>query len=498
MPENLFNGIEISRTGSMFQSGYEPKQRELARNESGMRAPGPKRKQLGNPEAGMNRSKYPGLYQDDFEHKQTSRPKRRRQDVIQDSSFQSYSEPSRSGFGSGFRQEDVFGVGVSEYASGLRGDLASAGPSFGPRRRTEDVPEGGGLRYRSHPQSNLASAGPSFGSRRVLEVGVPTYGSRPQNDHASARLPFGSRLMGEDNYESSGPNYKFGPQDDLAAAGSLFKPVHRLQDPSENVLKPSAQLGLAGSRENGAPEYRSHAEGDSAFPGQVLSSEPRQSVQFGNDRSTFKDPGVMTGPKRKAQTPPNQSTAQQATSAAKPVADANTDGKKGKKKHPVEQACPAIVPTTNGFVELRCDICHMNTAATTGKFWGGIRGFSRHFLSIHKESPSPAEIITRCGIRWLSEEEVKQIVSGELKIEKLRGKIMKGDKQNKTTTQAKGREQRETDVQTDGNAPTEGDLENNGHAQRGREIEGEEEEEEEEEEEAEEEAPLAKRVKTTT
>lgn len=137
--------------------------------------------------------------------------------------------------------------------------------------------------------------------------------------------------------------------------------------------------------------------------------------------------GQMVGPKRKAQAPPK--TPQQETSGAArvaPPAPKKAKGEKWKKKYTIDN-CPVIVPNGEGFVELRCDVCHCNASAVTGRFWLGARGMQGHLRKIHKEIKSSDEIFARCSVRSASAEEVRRIESGELEIEKLFYKTVKGD-----------------------------------------------------------------------
>lgn len=95
---------------------------------------------------------------------------------------------------------------------------------------------------------------------------------------------------------------------------------------------------------------------------------------------------------------------------------------KAKKKIPLHHHldnCGAVVRNGKGtYVELRCDKCHGNSGRVTKKFLSGVRGFSKHFRAVHKESPSPAEILQRCAVRDLTADEVVDINSGEVHVSK--------------------------------------------------------------------------------
>lgn len=428
-----------------------------------MPPPALKRKQQGSCDGDVERPQYVSSYRSDFEQRQPAGTKRRRLDLIEDGtapSFDSHMEHARLAFDSRLEPESVFEAGARDFVSRPQGDPAfgrqsfgsrvriqrpqlqndftSASPSFGSRRRLEDVHEGGVPDHGFGFQGDSPSARSSFGSRHrpkgKQEDRVPHYESGHQRNFGFASLPFGYSDRQEDISQGSWPLYGFRTEADLAAAPMSINTQLTQRRPFEGGTQPSFRSSFADFRGSGAPEGVSRVQGEFAFPGQAFSFEPRQSMPASNEHNSFEPPGEMIGPlKRKVQAPPNQPSSQLAFPGAaqiEPLANANTDGDK-RKKHAVEEVCAAIFPMMKGFVELRCDKCHCNTSATTGKFWGGIRGFQTHFQSVHKESPRPTEIISRCGVRWLSADEVEKIITGELVIEKLSTRVPKEDKRNK-------------------------------------------------------------------
>lgn len=84
--------------------------------------------------------------------------------------------------------------------------------------------------------------------------------------------------------------------------------------------------------------------------------------------------------------------------------------------------CGAIVLGDEGnWVELRCDKCNGNSGKTTKRFWGGIRGFSKHYQKAHDETPGPKDILSRYSVRTVPMAEVEQINTGTVSIQKRPG-----------------------------------------------------------------------------
>jgi hypothetical protein len=83
--------------------------------------------------------------------------------------------------------------------------------------------------------------------------------------------------------------------------------------------------------------------------------------------------------------------------------------------------CHVVVqPSTergdNGFIELRCAICHGNGSFGSGKLLSGVRGFKMHFQQIHKEKISTADVLQRCRYRDVPPHEVQEIRAGSVSI----------------------------------------------------------------------------------
>lgn len=85
---------------------------------------------------------------------------------------------------------------------------------------------------------------------------------------------------------------------------------------------------------------------------------------------------------------------------------------------PIENCGAVVGNPEGGYLELRCDICGGNSGRVTKKFLRGIRGFNKHFRTVHNESPSPAEIMIRCRVREVPASEVHGIIAGEVEIQK--------------------------------------------------------------------------------
>lgn len=84
--------------------------------------------------------------------------------------------------------------------------------------------------------------------------------------------------------------------------------------------------------------------------------------------------------------------------------------------------CGAVVLGDEGhWAELRCDKCNSNSGKATKRFWGGIRGFSKHYQNAHNETPGPKETLSRCSVRTVPMAEVEQINAGSLSILKRPG-----------------------------------------------------------------------------
>jgi hypothetical protein len=77
---------------------------------------------------------------------------------------------------------------------------------------------------------------------------------------------------------------------------------------------------------------------------------------------------------------------------------------------------PASERGDNGFIELRCAICHGNGSFGSGKLLAGVRGFKMHFQQIHKEKISTADVLRRCRYRDVSPQEVQEIRVGNVSI----------------------------------------------------------------------------------
>lgn len=92
--------------------------------------------------------------------------------------------------------------------------------------------------------------------------------------------------------------------------------------------------------------------------------------------------------------------------------------------------CGAVVLGDEGkWVELRCDKCNGNSGKATKRFWGGIRGFSKHYQNAHNETPGPKEILSRCSVRTVPMAEVEQINAGTVSIQKRPGGSADGGNQ---------------------------------------------------------------------
>lgn len=383
----MFNGVEVSRTGSRFQSGYGPKRQETTRPDHGMRAPVFKRRHQGSPEGGdIERPQYGVPSQNHLERKQAAGSKRRRQGIADSGeppSFQSNLEHARSTFGSGLRPEAIFEAGVRNYGSQHQGEFGSARPLFGSRLRPEDA----------------------FGG------GMPEHVSRLPSGLENARLASNLERREHDaNPDGTSQPLQSGPTD--------------------------SRLREEGIYEGGVPGYGSRVQNEFVSAGQELGYELRPPFPTGFERKNAKSSAVMTGPKRRVQPPPAELTSQQGMSGAAKVgtmANAKIDDGKWKKKQTIEK-CPAVVQNEEVFVELRCDRCHCNSSAVTGKFWKGIIGIQSHLRRVHKETLTPTEIFARCSVRLLSAEEVKRIGSGEVVIEKVRYKAVKGAAQTEGAT----------------------------------------------------------------
>jgi hypothetical protein len=77
---------------------------------------------------------------------------------------------------------------------------------------------------------------------------------------------------------------------------------------------------------------------------------------------------------------------------------------------------PASEKGDNGFIELRCAICHGNGSFGSGKLLSGVRGFKMHFQQIHKEKISTADVLQRCRYRDVSPQEVQEIRAGNVSV----------------------------------------------------------------------------------
>lgn len=512
----MFNGIEVSQTGVLFQKGYDPKRKEsaggepagqkhagreqagqeptgqeptgqeptgqrparqeLAREEPEVQAYVPKRKRPATFQDEVVRPQYGSSAQNDLERRQVAGPKRVRRDT------HDYGEPSASmghlwpaepavgsrlrpveilendvrGYGPQFQSDiraerplpdsglapgGIFEGGIPEYGYQMPSGFPSGRPLHGSMPRSEGVLESSGPDYGYQVPSGFASGRPLYGSmprsEGIFENGGPDHGSRPQGNAAATRPPISFESWPENVVSNSMPNYESQHQSGLAG-GQPPNSGRRQHDVFEDGTRPPFQSGPTDSRlrgENildadafwGAPEYGYHAQHQYLSTGQVLGSDVWLPVPADNERNNMKFSGQMVGPKRKAQAPPK--TPQQETSGAArvaPPAPKKAKGEKWKKKYTIDN-CPVIVPNGEGFVELRCDVCHCNASAVTGRFWLGARGMQGHLRKIHKEIKSPDEIFARCSVRSVSAEEVRRIESGELEIEKLFYKTVKGD-----------------------------------------------------------------------
>lgn len=90
--------------------------------------------------------------------------------------------------------------------------------------------------------------------------------------------------------------------------------------------------------------------------------------------------------------------------------------RKRKREHDFSGHCGAVVLGDAGYyVELKCDKCGGNSGRITKKYLSGIRGFSKHYQAAHKETLSPAQILSRCSVRRVEMNEVREIESGTVK-----------------------------------------------------------------------------------
>jgi hypothetical protein len=493
----------VSQTGVLFQKGYEakrnkhaghepakqgtarqpparqalvrqaPARQALAQEGPEVQTSGSKRKQPDNFEEEVERPQYGSSFRNGLERRQVAGPKRVRQDIPDDrepSSFMGNLWSARPAVGSRLRPVELPEADVRESWPRFQSDRESAGPLSGPWLTAGGMFEGDVPEYRYQIPSSFAPRRPTYGSmpgsEAIFESGGPDYGSQAQGNAVATRPAFGSEPWPENFLSNGMPNYESQVQSGLAGEESAPNPERRQYDVFEGGTGPSMQNGPTGSRLGrekisdaaaawGVPEYGNRAQHQFSSTGQVpgpdawvpahryhstgiaLGSDVWLSNPTGIKRNNLRLSGQMVGPKRRLQAPPT--TPQQQTFGDVEIAPiAKASGEKWKKKVIIEN-CPVIVPNGKGFVELRCDVCHCNSSAVTGKFWLGARGIQSHLRKIHKETIGPAEILARCSVRSVSAEEVKRIESGELEIEKLGYKTAKGDVQEEG---AVGRAQR--------------------------------------------------------
>jgi len=348
-----------------------------------------KRKQPDSFEDAVERPRYGSSSQYGLEQSQAVGPKRLRQDTFDDgepSSSRSHLWPSRPAVGSKLRPVEIF-----EAEADMR-DQGSLIPSGFTSERS------------------LHGSGPR--AQGIVEGGRPDYGSRAQGNKVATRPAFTFGSWPDNALNNGVPNYESQLQGGLAGERLAPNPERKQH------------------HEGGVPGSRPHVQEGFSSTGQGLGAlEAWQPIPTDNERNNLKLSGQMVGPKRKPPAPP-ETPQLEISAATKVVPVAKAKGEKWKKKYIIVN-CPVIVQTGQGFVELRCDKCHCNGSAATGSFWLGARGIQAHLRKIHKETTTPAEVFARCSVRSVSADEVKQIESGKLVIEKMFHKTVKDDKQNK-------------------------------------------------------------------
>lgn len=87
---------------------------------------------------------------------------------------------------------------------------------------------------------------------------------------------------------------------------------------------------------------------------------------------------------------------------------------------PRKASCIVLAPVEGSLAgqwkELRCCICHGNTIRGAGPA-KGMMGFQRHIKRAHGQTLSNEDIVERCAIRTLTEDEVKEIDDMEFELE---------------------------------------------------------------------------------
>jgi len=106
------------------------------------------------------------------------------------------------------------------------------------------------------------------------------------------------------------------------------------------------------------------------------------------------------------------------------ASDEDSPAKKKSTYQPQTRAldnCPVVVQPASekgddGFIELRCNVCHGSFSYASGKLLSGVRGFKMHLQQIHEEKTSTADVLRRCRYRDVPPQEVQEIRAGKSSI----------------------------------------------------------------------------------